>query len=181
MKDKDFSKLSLQLIVTDLHDASADPSILAGVAIPAERAKEFFDAVEQLAVEQFDGATFEDLLEYDVHDLSCAAALRLRADNETGEGDSDVASAEQAPTESAQVSSGLTAEQRKAIRKAAEEDRRNCDRRKKMESSIHRKEMSQKRKKLGLKVIKGGANGEEEGASAATAAAPATTDLEPQE
>lgn len=74
MTEKDYSKLSKTLIITDMYETDAEPLVLGGVAIPAERCEEFIEAVEKLAVEQFGGATFGELLDNDLDDEAARAS-----------------------------------------------------------------------------------------------------------
>lgn len=74
MSEKDYSKLSKSLIITDMYETDEEPMILCGVAIPAERCEEFVEAVEKLAVEQFGGATFRELLDNDLDDEAARAS-----------------------------------------------------------------------------------------------------------
>lgn len=74
MTEKDYSKLSKTLIITDMYETDAEPLVLGGVAIPAERCEEFIEAVEKLAVEQFGGATFGELLDNDLEDGAAKAS-----------------------------------------------------------------------------------------------------------
>lgn len=74
MTEKDYSKLSKTLIITDMYETDAEPLVLGGVAIPAERCEEFIEAVEKLAVEQFGGATFGELLDNDLDDEAVRAS-----------------------------------------------------------------------------------------------------------
>lgn len=75
MSKQDYSRLSKTLIITDMYETDAEPLVLGGVAIPAERCSEFIKAVENLAVEQFDGATFEQLLDNDLDDEAARASI----------------------------------------------------------------------------------------------------------
>ena len=81
MTEKDYSKLSKTLIITDMYATEAAPLVLGGVAIPAERCEEFIKAVEKLAVEQFGGATFGELLDNDFED-EAASASSIQYDKE---------------------------------------------------------------------------------------------------
>lgn len=74
MSEKDYSKLSKSLIITDMYETDEEPLILSGFAIPAERCEEFVEAVEKLAVEQFGGATFRELLDNDLDDEAARAS-----------------------------------------------------------------------------------------------------------
>lgn len=74
MSEKDYSKLSRSLIITDMYETDEEPMILGGVAIPTERCEEFVEAVEKLAVEQFGGATFRELLDNDLDDDAVRAS-----------------------------------------------------------------------------------------------------------
>lgn len=74
MSEKDYSKLSKSLIITDMYETDEEPMILCGVAISAERCEEFVEAVEKLAVEQFGGATFRELLDNDLDDEAARAS-----------------------------------------------------------------------------------------------------------
>ncbi|EHF02635.1 hypothetical protein HMPREF1008_00280 [Olsenella sp. oral taxon 809 str. F0356] len=81
MTERDYSKLSKTLIITDMYETDAEPLVLGGVAIPAERCEEFIEAVEKLAVEQFGGATFGELLDNDLED-EAASASSIQYDKE---------------------------------------------------------------------------------------------------
>ena len=74
MTEKDYSKLSKTLIITDMYETDAKPLALGGVAIPAERCEGFIEAVEKLAVEQFGGTTFGELLDNDLEDETAKAS-----------------------------------------------------------------------------------------------------------
>lgn len=71
---RDYSKLDKALIITDMNETDDEPIVLGGVAIHAEDLDDFINAVERLAVEQFDGATFTELLDEDLEDRSMAAS-----------------------------------------------------------------------------------------------------------
>lgn len=166
MKGRDFPSLSLQMIVTDFYDKSSEPDILGAVAIRPEDAEAFCEDLERLAVEKYGGATFEELWELDVNDESADAALERYIANHPDHGEGQ--SAQENPQKSQQadtVASKLVAERerqrleayRKGIQKASEADRRDIERRQKLEAGLRRKEMAKRRKELGFKVIKGGA------------------------
>ncbi len=80
---KDYSKLNKQFMLVDMYgkDDDGDYEVAAGVAIPAERAEEFADAVEHLAVEKFGGASFTELLDYDLDDASMSASAKKNFDD----------------------------------------------------------------------------------------------------
>ena len=78
---KDYSKLDKQFVLVDMYEDPEDFEVAAGVAIPAEKAKEFAAAVEQLAVERFGGASFSELLDCDLDDASMSASAKKSFQN----------------------------------------------------------------------------------------------------
>lgn len=72
--NRDYSKLDKTLIITDMYETDDEPIVLGGVAIRAEDLDDFIKAVEKLAVEQFDGATFTELLDKDLEDEAAFAS-----------------------------------------------------------------------------------------------------------
>lgn len=81
---KDYSKLNKQFILIDMYDDPDDYEVAAGVAIPAEYADEFAEAVQRLAVERFGGATFSELLDCDENDESMDAAVKKNFSDQLG-------------------------------------------------------------------------------------------------
>lgn len=81
---KDYSKLNKQFILIDMYDDPDDYEVQAGVAIPAEYADEFAEAVQRLAVERFGGATFSELLDYDENDDSMDASSKKNFSDQLG-------------------------------------------------------------------------------------------------
>ena len=71
---RDYSKLDKALIITDMNETDDEPIVLGGVAIHAEDLDDFIKAVERLATEQFDGATFTELLDEDLDGRSMTAS-----------------------------------------------------------------------------------------------------------
>ena len=74
MSEKEYSKLSKSLIITDMYETDEELMVLGGVVIPAERCEEFIEAFEKLAVEQFGGATFRELFDNDLDDEAAHAS-----------------------------------------------------------------------------------------------------------
>lgn len=77
----DFSELDLQLVMYDFNDTEEErgDNVVAGVAIRAEDVEAFAADVERLAMEKYNGASFEVLLDEDYGDESMTAASRLRS------------------------------------------------------------------------------------------------------
>lgn len=142
--EKDYSRLSMHLAIIDLHDISEDATILEGIAIPAERAEDFLADVQKLAVEKYGAATFDELLENDLNDDSAAAARLHYASSQIAR---DLAE-----------SNKFTDDGLRAFQKAADRGKLEYEQRMKAEESLRRKEMTSKRKALGLKVIKTNGN-----------------------
>ena len=78
---REFSELDLQLVMFDFNDTEdeRDDNVIAGVAIRAEDVEAFAADVERLAMEKYNGASFEVLLDEDYGDESMTAASRLRS------------------------------------------------------------------------------------------------------
>lgn len=81
---KDYSKLNKQLVLVDMYEDREDCDVIAGVAIPAESMDDFAAAVQKLAVEEFGGATFSELLDYDENDESMDAAVKQNFNEQVG-------------------------------------------------------------------------------------------------
>ena len=81
---KDYSKLNKQLVLVDMYEDREDCDVIAGVAIPAESMDAFAAAVQKLAVEEFGGATFSELLDYDENDESMDAAVKQNFNEQVG-------------------------------------------------------------------------------------------------
>lgn len=74
MANKDYSLLNKTLIITDMYETDRDPMVLGGVAIRAEDLEEFIEAVEEIAVNRFGGASFSELLDNDLADDTTRAS-----------------------------------------------------------------------------------------------------------
>ena len=74
--DRNFSELDLRLVMFDLSETEGehDDNVVAGVAIRASDAEAFAADVERLAVENYGGVTFAELIEEDHGDESMTAA-----------------------------------------------------------------------------------------------------------
>lgn len=96
--DRNFSELDLQLVMFDLSEIGEerDDNVVAGVAIRESDAEAFAVDVERLAVENYGGATFAELIEEDHGDESMTAAFRRKAAERNAE---LVAAAERAMAE----------------------------------------------------------------------------------
>ena len=82
---KDYSKLDKQFALVDMYVDAEEFEVAAGVAIPADKAEEFAAAVEQLAIERFGGASFTELLDYDLDDASMSASTRRSFKDRVGQ------------------------------------------------------------------------------------------------
>lgn len=74
----------LVLILVDMYEDREDCDVVAGVAIPAECMDDFAAAVQRLAVEEFGGATFSELLDFDENDESMDAAVKQNFNEQVG-------------------------------------------------------------------------------------------------
>lgn len=138
--EKDYSRLSMHLVIADLHEITEDATILEGIAIPAERTEDFLADVQKLATEKYGAATFDELLENDLNDDSATAARLHHASSRIARG---LAEADR-----------FTDDDLRAFQKAADRGKLEYEQRKRAEESLHRKAMAEKRKALGFKVIK---------------------------
>lgn len=76
MEKRDCSQLNKQLKLVDIYADEEDLEVLAGVAIRAEDVDAFAEAVEKLAVEQFGGATFSELVDNGEADMVITASIK---------------------------------------------------------------------------------------------------------
>ena len=137
---KDYSKLSMHLIIAEFGEISDDATILEGLAIPAKHKEDFLSDVERLAIDKYGAATFDELLEHDLDDSSAAADKMRRVSKQIARGLAEA--------------NRFTAEDLRKFQKAADRGKAEYEQRKKAEESLRRKAMSEKRASLGLKVIR---------------------------
>ena len=144
--EKNYRKLSRHLAIVDLADVPEGKEVIAGIAIPYKDTDAFIADVTNTALESYGGATLEELAEKDVYNESAQAARRTRSIDQT--------------LQSKPGTGGFTREQLQELQEAANRGKAKYEQRKKLEESQRRKELAQKRKSLGLKVMRTNSDGD---------------------